>query len=223
MRQFFSQAAYATRSCSSGWATLRDVLRGRAHRGARPRADPHVAAKDASGGAIPMCGVPYHAGDATVARLVRKGSSPSASRWRIPRRPRDSSAAKSYVVSPGTLTDASYLDAREPAFPDGDRTGLAGSGLGAALLDLSTGEFTTATTRSPRRPGPPRRAGGAASREIDLLGFRRRLDDGRDHGLGSVHHGRAWTFDSEAARRALLTSCRRRACSASGWKATMPR
>src|ERR671913_2637645 len=30
-------------------------------------------AKDAAGGAIPMCGVPHHAGDAYVARLVRKG------------------------------------------------------------------------------------------------------------------------------------------------------
>ena len=30
-------------------------------------------AKDASGGAIPMCGLPFHAADAYVARLVRKG------------------------------------------------------------------------------------------------------------------------------------------------------
>src|SRR5690242_21895679 len=30
-------------------------------------------AKDASGGAIPMCGVPYHTGDTYVARLVKKG------------------------------------------------------------------------------------------------------------------------------------------------------
>ncbi len=29
--------------------------------------------KDASGGAIPMCGVPFHAADGYIARLVRKG------------------------------------------------------------------------------------------------------------------------------------------------------
>src|SRR5690242_21330796 len=29
--------------------------------------------KDATGGAIPMCGVPYHTGDTYVARLVKKG------------------------------------------------------------------------------------------------------------------------------------------------------
>src|SRR5688500_19139359 len=30
-------------------------------------------AKDSSGGAIPMCVVPYHAGDGYIARLVKKG------------------------------------------------------------------------------------------------------------------------------------------------------
>ena len=29
--------------------------------------------KDSTGGAIPMCGVPYHAGDGYIARLVKKG------------------------------------------------------------------------------------------------------------------------------------------------------
>src|SRR5215216_5373623 len=75
-------------------------------------------AKDASGGAIPMCGVPYHAGDTYVARLVRKGF-----RVAICEQVEDPRKAKGIVkrevtriVSPGTLTDASYLDAREPAF-----------------------------------------------------------------------------------------------------------
>ena len=55
------------------------------------------------------------------------------------------------VVSPGTLTDANYLDAREPAFLMAivyvrrrQRPGSSSHGFGAALLDLSTGEFTTA-------------------------------------------------------------------------------
>ena len=54
------------------------------------------------------------------------------------------------MVSPGTLLDANYLDAREPAFlmslgPDrGDR-------IGAALLDLTTGEFTVAEYAGPSR------------------------------------------------------------------------
>src|SRR6185503_19524339 len=66
------------------------------------------------------------------------------------------------VVSPGTLTDAGDLDAREPAFimalaearassgrakadgsPEGSPSGVANT-IGVALLDLSTGDFSAA-------------------------------------------------------------------------------
>jgi DNA mismatch repair protein MutS len=135
-------------------------------------------AKDA-GGAIPMCGVPYHAVDVYLARLVKKGF-----RVAICEQVEDPRKAKGLVrrevvrvVSPGTLTDANYLDAREPAFLMAiapllgetrrlvDRTSEApvrpsGAGIpaepapvsdavpvvervGVALLDLSTGEFST--------------------------------------------------------------------------------
>src|SRR5437667_6137633 len=74
--------------------------------------------KDANGGGIPMCGVPYHAVDTYIARLVKKGF-----RVAICDQVEDPRKAKGLVkrevvrvVSPGTLTDASYLDAREPAF-----------------------------------------------------------------------------------------------------------
>src|SRR5512144_2672672 len=74
--------------------------------------------KDANGGAIPMCGVPFHAVDGYLARLVRKGY-----RVAICDQVEDPKKAKGLVrrevvrvVSPGTLTDSAYLDAREPAF-----------------------------------------------------------------------------------------------------------
>ena len=74
--------------------------------------------KDANGGGIPMCGVPFHAVDGYIARLVKKGF-----RVAICDQVEDPRKAKGIVkrevvrvVSPGTLTDASYLDAREPAF-----------------------------------------------------------------------------------------------------------
>jgi DNA mismatch repair protein MutS len=101
--------------------------------------------KDASGAAVPMCGIPYHAADTYIARLVRKGY-----RVAICEQVEDPKKAKGVVkrevvrvVSPGTLTDASYLDAKEPAFlmavfPVKDL------GFGAALVDVSTGEFTVA-------------------------------------------------------------------------------
>src|SRR5436190_10304349 len=74
--------------------------------------------KDANGGGIPMCGVPFHAVDTYIARLVKKGF-----RVAICDQVEDPRKAKGIVkrevvrvVSPGTFTDASYLDAREPAF-----------------------------------------------------------------------------------------------------------
>src|SRR2546423_13168502 len=74
--------------------------------------------KDANGGVIPMCGVPFHAVDTYIARIVKKGF-----RVAICDQVEDPRKSKGLVrrevvrvVSPGTLTDASYLDAREPAF-----------------------------------------------------------------------------------------------------------
>ena len=102
--------------------------------------------KDASGGAIPMCGVPFHAADSYIARLVRKGF-----RVAVVEQVEDPKKAKGLVrrevvrvVSPGTLTDAGYLDAREPAFLVALAPMAERSTLGVALLDLSTGEFTCA-------------------------------------------------------------------------------
>src|SRR5258707_12218431 len=103
--------------------------------------------KDSNGGGIPMCGVPHHAVDTYIARLVRKGF-----RVAICDQVEDPRKAKGLVkrevvrvVSPGTLTDASYLEAREPAFIMSIvATGKVKDLFGVALIDLSTGEFTTA-------------------------------------------------------------------------------
>ena len=107
--------------------------------------------KEANGGGIPMCGVPFHAVDGYIAKLVRKGF-----RVAICDQVEDPRKAKGIVkrevvrvVSPGTFTDASYLDAREPAFLlavafRSGATAAAPRTLGAALLDLSTGEFSAA-------------------------------------------------------------------------------
>jgi DNA mismatch repair protein MutS len=101
--------------------------------------------KDSSGTAVPMCGVPYHAADTYIARLVRKGY-----RVAICEQVEDPRKAKGVVrrevvriVSPGTLTDASYLDAKEPAFLMSVMP-VRDLGFGVALIDVSTGEFSVA-------------------------------------------------------------------------------
>src|SRR6478752_4037350 len=74
--------------------------------------------KDADGNGIPMCGVPFHAVDGYLARLVKKGF-----RVAICEQVEDPRKAKGLVrrevvrvVSPGTLTDSTYLDALQPSF-----------------------------------------------------------------------------------------------------------
>src|SRR5262249_48352293 len=107
-------------------------------------------------GSIPMCGVPFHAVDTYIGRLVKKGF-----RVAICDQVEDPRKAKGIVkrevvrvVSPGTLTDANYLDAREPAFLMAIAPVNAGNtaspdlvSVGVALLDLSTGEFAATEYR----------------------------------------------------------------------------
>ena len=125
--------------------------------------------KDANGGGIPMCGVPFHAVDGYIARLVKRGF-----RVAICDQVEDPRKAKGLVkrevvrvVSPGTLTDANYLDAREPAFlmavaPVRPRPARR---FGVALLDLSTGEFSAAEySRRRRAAGARRRARRSSNR-----------------------------------------------------------
>ena len=112
--------------------------------------------KDASGTAVPMCGVPFHAADGYIARLVKKGY-----RVAICEQVEDPKKAKGVVkrevvrvVSPGTLTDAAYLDAREPAFLMAivatSRRPARPADYGVALVDLSTGEFDVAEYAGPK-------------------------------------------------------------------------
>ena len=162
--------------------------------------------KDAGGNGIPMCGIPYHAADGYLTRLVKKGF-----RVAICEQVEDPKKAKGLVkrevvrvVSPGTLTDAGYLDAREPAFLMA--IAAAADGLGVALIDLSTGEFTAAEYRGD--------AGLAAlADEIAVIRPREvvvgdpalaeRLPDIARLGI-PVTAIDAWSFDAEAARSALL-------------------
>ena len=104
-----------------------------------------LTARGKSGGnAIPMCGVPYHAVEGYLAKLVRKGESvaiceqigdPASSKGPVERR-------VTRVVTPGTLTDEALLSANR----DNVVAAVFGSdvGYGIAWLDLSAGRFRLA-------------------------------------------------------------------------------
>jgi len=126
------------------------------------------------------------------------------------------------VVSPGTFTDSSYLDAREPAFLmavsriDSKERPL----LGVALLDVSTGEFTAteyagvdglqafADELMVLRPrevivSGDRSTDAASAAAAAAAAWPQVADAGLP--MTAVD---AWAFDHEAARRALLDQLR---------------
>ena len=94
-----------------------------------------------SGNPVPMCGVPHHSAANYIARLVRKGY-----RVAICEQTEEAGKTKKLVrrevvriVTPGTPIDPQLLEAREPVFLAAICS--AGETIGAAFLDISTGEF----------------------------------------------------------------------------------
>ena len=151
-----------------------------------------------AGEAIPMAGVPYHAAESYLARLVRAGEAvaiaeqigdPAESKGPVERR-------VVRIVTPGTLSDEALLDERR------DQLILAitarAEDYGIAHLDLSSGTFRVLEV----------------SGEEALLGELERLDPAEllyDENLGNAlvtarrgaRSQPAWEFDLESARRAL--------------------
>ena len=154
----------------------------------------------AAGEPIPMCGVPYHAAENYLARLVKAGISvaiveqigdPATSKG-----PVDRQVVR--VVTPGTLSDEALLDDKA------DNLLLAVSQhqerYGIAYLDLSTGRFRVLEING----------------EEALTGELQRLDPAETLYHESIYHPAitarrgarsqpAWEFDAQSARRALNT------------------
>jgi DNA mismatch repair protein MutS len=101
-----------------------------------------LTARGKSGGnPIPMCGVPYHAVEGYLAKLVKGGWSvaiceqigdPATSKGPVER-------AVARIVTPGTISDEALLDERKDAL----LLAACGQGqnFGIAVLDMSSGRF----------------------------------------------------------------------------------
>ena len=92
---------------------------------------------------IPMCGVPYHAADGYIAKLIRAGFKVAICEQMEQPGPGKKLVRRevSRVITPGTATDISVLDARENNFLAAASHNPTLSVIGLALVDLSTGEF----------------------------------------------------------------------------------
>jgi len=119
---------------------------------AAPMLDITLTARGASAGApIPMAGVPHHAVEQYLAKLVRLGESvaiceqigdPATSKGPVERK-------VTRIVTPGTLTDAVLLDARRDSLlvalsPARQRVGIAWLSLAGGQLrlrDVAAGEL----------------------------------------------------------------------------------
>jgi DNA mismatch repair protein MutS len=92
---------------------------------------------------IPMCGVPYHAADGYIARLIRAGFKIAICEQMELPGPGKKLVRREVtrVITPGTATDVSVLDARENNFLAAVWQDSAKAKIGLAIVDLSTGEF----------------------------------------------------------------------------------
>ncbi len=95
------------------------------------------------GQAIPMCGVPFHAAEGYIARLIQRGY-----RVAICDQMEDARFAKKLVkreltrvVTPGTVTETGLLRSHENNYLAA--VALVGKRAGLAHVDVSTGEFRT--------------------------------------------------------------------------------
>ncbi len=157
-----------------------------------------LTARGASAGApIPMAGVPYHAVEGYLAKLMKLGESvaiceqigdPATSKGPVERKVQR-------VVTPGTVTDANLLDAKRDRLLVSVNAGRHRTGI--AWLNLASGQFTLAEV--------PASEGAARIERLDVAEML--IPDGA--AVPAVPTGvpmrelPAWQFDSSAAARAL--------------------
>ncbi|EED35206.1 DNA mismatch repair protein MutS [Luminiphilus syltensis NOR5-1B] len=151
-----------------------------------------------AGEPIPMAGVPYHAAENYLARLVRAGypvaiaeqkGDPATSKGPVARE-------VVRVVTPGTLSDESLLDARNDSllmavYSQSDAHGLA-------WLDISSGRFRVSEVRG----SDALLSELERLRPAELLIDENSVHEGIEHRRG-LRRQPSWAFDGSAAREML--------------------
>ncbi|MEI6807637.1 MAG: DNA mismatch repair protein MutS [bacterium] len=155
---------------------------------------------------VPMCGIPYHAADLYLAKLVRAGRKVA-----VCDQMEDAAVAKGIVkrdvtsiVTPGTVTVESVLESSRNNYLAG--VCQTGGTFALALLDLSTGAFHVEETCSPealhdnlRRLAPSE---CAVPSEQYAEGKLAKVLEGFP--VSSITSCDDWTFDYDSARDLLV-------------------
>jgi len=165
-----------------------------------------LTARSKGPSAVPLAGLPYHALDSYLGRLIRAGH-----RVAICEQVEDPKQAKGVVkrdvvrlITPGTLTDEALLDQRAgnylaAAFPVGDDQ------AGLAWVELSSGDFRTMLTPADHVLDELIRIGAAEvlvaeGSAFDTAEFRQTLDQC----TSAVSTSRPpWAFEAHGAQAAL--------------------
>ena len=157
-----------------------------------------TARGQSAGAPIPMAGVPYHALEQHLVRLLGRGESavivdqigdPAASKGLVERR-------ITRIVTPGTLTDAGLLDAKRDAplaalAHDGERAGIAWLNLASGRMTLTDVALVDCAATLER------------IEPAELLLAEDAVAPAWRGKVAPVHALPAWHFDREAAARAL--------------------
>ena len=169
----------------------------------------------ADGQDIPMCGVPFHAVDAYMTRLIKRGyrvaiceqsETPEEAKLRKSKGPLKRDVVR--IVTPGTLVEDAYLPPREnnylvamfeaPAAANGKAS--SPSAIAVAAVDLSTGDILVETVSSAQLLDCLARLNPA---EMILSDGQISLKDRMQHIDSCISVRSARHFDSQSGQRRL--------------------
>ncbi len=153
-------------------------------------------------GGAPLCGIPYHALDAYLAKLIRAGKTAAiCDQMEDPRLVKKGQVVRrevTRIVTPGTVTEDGLLDENVNTYI------AAVAGLGLALLDLSTGEFAVEPFASQDKLDDAL----ARYRPAELVLPKPDEEPAAPASTSDRHprpsYAEAWTFSLDAAREELL-------------------
>jgi DNA mismatch repair protein MutS len=164
-----------------------------------------LTARGKSGGdPIPMCGIPYHAADGYLAKLVRQGESvaiceqvgdPATSKGPVERK-------VARIVTPGTVTDEALLEERRDNLVVAVQSN--GEHFGIAALDVTSGRFSVLEVEGAEAlSGELERLNPSELLLNDIVFNDETMPAGIDTNRPGLRRQPPWYFELETATRLL--------------------